>query len=189
MKNSRKFFILLALLILVQCKPDTEVVPTDPVYTPVIELGKISMKKNGVFEEQTDYFCKQIEEPPHTLVIKKKNPDLISLGERLHIFDVPLQPGKYPFDALYNGPYGDNICYGSYGLSYDGDIHVGLAVTNQSFVNDYVEVVRYDSVAGTIEGRFDLHLVFLDEIDPGWDFLNIPDTIHMSEGRFHLKIE
>jgi hypothetical protein len=189
MKNSRKFFILLALLNLVQCKPDTEVLPTDPVYTPVIELGKISMKKNGVFEERTDFICKQLEEPPHTLFIKKKNPDLIGLGEMFSIFDIPLQSGKYPVDPYYNGSYGDNISHGSYGLSYDGDIGIGLAVTNQSFVNDYVEVIRYDSVAGTIEGRFDFHMVFVFEIDPGWDFLNIPDTIHMSEGRFHLKIE
>jgi hypothetical protein len=114
---------------------------------------------------------------------------LIGLGEQLFILDIPLQSRKYPVDPLSNGSYGDNICYGSYGLSYDGDIGIGVAVTNQNFVNDYVEVIRYDSVAGTIEGRFDLHLVFVREIDPGWDFLNIPDTIHMSEGRFHLKIE
>jgi len=49
--------------------------------------------------------------------------------------------------------------------------------------NQYVEILRYDSVNHIVEGRFQTFL----EGPSGYSFL--PDSVALTEGKFHLKIE
>jgi hypothetical protein len=49
--------------------------------------------------------------------------------------------------------------------------------------NQYIELLRYDSINHIVEGRFQ---TFLEGPNTWW-FL--PDSMAMTEGKFHLKIQ
>ncbi|MEZ4967369.1 MAG: hypothetical protein R2791_19165 [Saprospiraceae bacterium] len=47
-------------------------------------------------------------------------------------------------------------------------------------------MLRYDSVARTIEGRFQM---FLKKEPMAAQWPGVPDSIYLTEGKFHLQLE
>ena len=62
-----------------------------------------------------------------------------------------------------------------------GDFHVDTMRHDH-----FIEVLRYDSIKNTVEGRFQ---VFLGKAPMSTDWPGVPDSIFFTEGRFHLRIQ
>ena len=161
---------------------DTTDVPIDtPPITHVIDLGKHFVSKNNV---------------PWTVQMKayyygdKKmfglEAEHISNGfkESVNIYDVPTKVGKYEYEDALSAPYYNLIPQISFHTSYDGDQLVGSYSLDPTRPNNYIEVVRYDSIKHIVEGRYQ---AILD--NKSAPFPNVPDSMFLLNGKFHLKID
>jgi len=103
--------------------------------------------------------------------------------ERFSIQDVPLRSGKHPisYDLLsINGTPQSGMVW-----IVDGDQQAGSQLVDTTRQDHFIDVIHYDSVKHTIEGRFQ---VFLKNYKNSPILPGIPDTISFTQGKFHLNI-
>jgi hypothetical protein len=55
------------------------------------------------------------------------------------------------------------------------------------YPDDFIEVIEIDTIAKTVEGRFQLHLNNVKNFD--LSEFNLPDSVYVTEGAFYLKTE
>jgi hypothetical protein len=65
----------------------------------------------------------------------------------------------------------------------DQDQVLNFYNVDTTLTTHFIEILHFDSVANIVEGRFQTTL----EGPNTWSFL--PDTMKMTEGKFHLRIE
>ena len=71
----------------------------------------------------------------------------------------------------------------NYFVSLDGDQLFKTYRIDTTLSNQFIEILHYDSILHIVEGRF--QAILGDK--HSWPFL--PDTMKMTEGKFHLKLE
>jgi hypothetical protein len=181
MKNLN--LLLICIFIFLSCKKESSVVePPPPQY--LIELGKVSMKRNGLLWEQTfNAYLNTNTQNEFSLdaIVRRGSSDV---RENFIISDIPLSIGKYQFEEktiLYN-----SLVNGLSIWVLDFDQVIGTLECTGENPNDFIEVVRYDSIARTVEGRFQMHLYHDGPPDLEW---NLPDSLIITEGLFHLKLQ
>jgi hypothetical protein len=192
MKNI--LLVIAMLLFLANCKKNQPPVdipddPTDsiqnPIDTPIIELGKSFVLKNGV---QWDVSLNAKYYRGDTLFIlrgKILHPNLVS--ENFFIRDIPFKHGKYEIEFFpYLEGFNNAVPESAFTMMYEYDQPIGDFLVDTTRSDHFIELIRYDSVAKTVEGRFQ---VFLGKKPTNVPFPGVPDSIFMTEGRFHLKIE
>jgi hypothetical protein len=183
-----KHILLPCLLIalLAGCTKEKPVDPSEPTppvdtTTHIIELGKGSVSRNGtpwdaVFSAQ--YFVNN----KSRFVIKaslKEN----GFDHSLKISDISTAIGVQNIERpnFWNGNNGVPHVYYFVYLDLDQEINTYKGDSTRS--NQYIELLRYDSINHIVEGRFQ---TFLEGPNTWW-FL--PDSMAMTEGKFHLKIQ
>jgi hypothetical protein len=183
-------------LLLTQCskpedpavtKPDpvdtTNTTPVDPDPS-IIALGKGAFKKNGI--NWPGKFEAYLVKDGQSLIISSKYTWANLITETLRFADCPARPGKYAFESA---PFLNNfndIPHATWAMS---EIDLGFGNFQpdpDQWANHYLEVLRYDSAQQIVEGRFQ---VFFRNYSQGPVYPGEPDSVVITEGKFHLKAE
>lgn len=194
-------FATICLLAFSNCKKNQIPIPepedpidttSTPVDTPpgsnhIIELGKGFAYNNGTawsppFEASYHSKKNKARFRFSALVVHS-----YLSNESFQISDIPCITGIYPVERPSGSEsYGNFIPQASFVYIRDYDTPVGDFLADTTRTDHFVEIIRYDSVEQTVEGRFQ---VFLKKVPTNTWWPNIPDSIAMTEGRFHLKIK
>jgi hypothetical protein len=179
--------LLLLLVFLAACHKNTPEEPIDPTPTPIdtthhiIELGKASVLRNGIAWNAVFYAQYNPNDKSRfwlTGQTKQNGYDhFLSLG------DIQFKGGLQHLEQENWFNTNNGIPQASYFVSLDGDqLFKGYRV-DTTLSNQFIEILHYDSIQHIVEGRF--QAILGDK--PSWSFL--PDTMKMTEGKFHLKLE
>ncbi len=71
-------------------------------------------------------------------------------------------------------------------MMQDYDQPIGDFLIDTTRTDHFIEVIKYDSTTQTVEGRFQ---VFLKKEPSNTVWPGVPDSIFLTEGKFHLKIQ
>jgi len=167
---------------------DTIKIPIDtpPVSTHIIDLGKGFALNNGVAWSPTFEAAFHYKTTARFYFGAKSVLSYLSY-DSFTIQDIPCEVGKYPIEyPTTQASLTNKIPQASFSYIRDYDIPVGNFRADTIRNDHFVEIIRYDSVEQTVEGRFQ---VFLKKEPMNTWWPNIPDSIAMTEGRFHLKIK
>jgi len=181
MKDLSMAIALLALVMSCsKSKPEALVDPI-PVDTAIIELGTVSVLKNGE-PWNASFLAKYSPNNKNRFRIKG---NLIQNGYD-HIFyidDISANEGLQPIERknLWNAQNG--VPDALWSVVLDLDQVLNFYRVDSTRANQFVEILCYDSVNHIVEGRFQTFL----EGPSGYSFL--PDSVALTEGKFHLKIE
>ena len=193
MKNI--FFVILILpLMLANCKKnqspvDEPEVPVDTVQTPtdtsIIELGKGYVLKNGnVWSAPFNAWYHIHTHERFQLRAEVTYSNFVS--EYLSLRDIPCKTGKYPIEYDLISNFNNFIPEALFLIVSEFDQPMGDFKIDTTRNDHFVEVIRYDSIQQTVEGRFQ---VFLKKEPSNVFWPNVPDSIFLTEGKFHLKIQ
>ena len=185
-------FFLFVLAIFVACRKDA-LNPEPPPITndpPIIELGKSSMLKDG---QLWDLPLKATVYQPFNGVqtLRIGGVRYLSNGlveEGFSFRDVMPQKGKYALSCYCNlqAIAIDGVPEVLIGWIVDKDQLAGTMHIDTTKTGDYIEVIHYDAVQQTVEGRFQVHMKNRSSGPLPW---NLPNEVFISEGKFNLKIE
>lgn len=178
--------LLLAILLLglASCQKN-ELTPNDPdPVSPVIELGKVFVKRDGQVWDRP-FIARRFDHYHPTVfsIISKVNNN--GLEENFYLNDIPIVPGFYPMERGNNFTWGNLKPQANIGW-WIVDQVLGGIFTDTTHANNFVEMIRYDSVNQTVEGRFEVHL---GDFWPSPNTWGLPDSMHLTEGKFYLKLE
>lgn len=180
-------FSVLTTLIIAGCTKENPIVTPDPV-EPIHLIGLDSMmfKRNGVIVKIKGNGYK-LSSPLNLCGIYSKERIIAgqSLAEQISIRNIPRQKGKYSI-----GPYallGATTVPSVFLFWSVEDVIVGQLESVDSFPDDYIEVIEADTVAKTVEGRFQFHLI--NKESTHLQEYGLPDSLNITEGVFYLKLQ
>lgn len=113
-----------------------------------------------------------------------KMPYLGGVDEAFSMDRIPLELGKYHFVDYNSTEETFGHCRAFIGWLKAHDQDVGRLKSTDRHPEDFIEIVRFDTLKRTIQGRFQLTLLRTDP-DQGW---GLPDSTHITDGVFHLKL-
>lgn len=195
MKYLLLYFLIISALALSACSktalpssdpnPDPDPDPIDTVQH-VIELGKVSMKRDGQPWEQPFMakFFENGDKDYFTIWTEYAYSGLIK--ETFVIREIPCRPGSYTPERGSIFSIGDNIPEIDLGWVLDGDQVLGGLFTDTLKPDNVIEVLRYDSLNRIVEGTFKFHLI---NTYPTPNEIGLPNAMHVTDGKFHLKLE
>jgi hypothetical protein len=179
-------FPLILLGLLIGCTKEKPVDPTDPTppvdtTTHIIELGKGSVLRNGM-EWNANFSAKYFVNNKSRFVIYA---DLQETGfdHSLSISDISTLIGMQNIERPNFWNRNNGVPNASYFVILDQDQVINTYKSDSTRTNQFIELLRYDSIHHIVEGRFQ---TFLEGPNTWW-FL--PDSLAMTEGKFHLKIQ
>ena len=177
------------MAILTLCYACSKNTPEDPIKPPlipmdttshVIELGKSSVLRNGIawYAAFSAYYY-----PGKNRFSLRSTIFQNGLDQVFSIGDISSREGLQPLERQIYWNASNGIPDAVYGITLDGDQFINGYQVDTTVANQYVEILHYDSVAQIVEGRFQAVL------EGPTDWPSLPDTIKMTEGKFHLKIK
>ncbi len=167
------------------CQKSIEPVEPEPA-EPIIELGKVDMDRDGQ-HWAADFSGYYSHSPEHlSFSFSSKNTLPNGIKEFIGIADVPSRAGKFKIAKTVN--WGDYLSpKARISWSVDGDQLLGMVSADSTYYNDnFVEVIRYDSIEDVVEGRFQGYLK--KSLGTPAAF-GLPEAVSLTNGRFHLKVE
>jgi hypothetical protein len=189
------YYCLLSLLLTQCAKPEepavTEPDPVDTTNTTpvdpdpsIIALGKGAFKKNGI--NWPGKFEAWLADSNQSVKIITEFKWANQLKETFALYDVPTKVGKYEFEYnLFTNAF--NQIPQAYWLISEIDLGIGdYRLDTDIWASHYVEVLRYDSTTHIIEGKFNL---LFRNYSQGPVYPGEPDSVVITEGKFHLKAE
>ncbi|MBL7774989.1 MAG: hypothetical protein JNK89_03255 [Saprospiraceae bacterium] len=168
--------------------PSLDPDPIDPIDTiqHVIELGKVSMKRDGQIWERS-FMSKFIENGDADYFnIWTEFTDANRIKETFAIRDIPCRLGIYIPENGTNFSVGNSVPQIDIGWVLDGDQAVGILLTDTLKTGNTIQVMRYDTTNRVVEGTFQFYLANTYSTP---NELGLPNTMHITEGRFHLKLQ
>lgn len=186
-----KYLLLLPILYILACSKESH--QSDPV-TPlpfdtihhIVDIGKISVLRNemnwtvnGTALSYSDF--------PHQFSIKSIQNIYPGVVESFYLADIPFLTGKYKVEKSANSSMGNSIPQLIIGWVLDHDQVLGSITTDTTDVNNFVEVIRFDSIQHTVEGRFQVHLINYTSSTNG-SIYPLPDSLRLTDGKFYLKL-
>ncbi|MCC7245909.1 MAG: hypothetical protein IT269_09535 [Saprospiraceae bacterium] len=191
------FFCFLTVCLLFSCTKEEPVTNEPPVTEPpiltdppIIELGKSSFLMNNTS------WAGQVKAEFLGSVNGKKTIRLIgyrgfpnnTISEYFVVTDLLPERGRFKFNCYCDSSA--NVYNGTPKVSMiwfiGGDQLLGADRIDTTYASSYIEVLKYDSVQQTIEGRFEAHLKDREATGPNPYY---PTEVHLTEGKFNLKIE
>lgn len=163
---------------------DTLTSTTDTL-NDIIELGKCTCLKNN---ENWFLTVDSWYYPNHKDVFKMyanfTNPYMRSFT--VFIEDIPTKKGKYSIEA-YNFNNNNFVPQIVLLVTQDNDQLIGNYYADATRNDHFIEVVSFDSIAGTVQGRFQFFTKEKNVTGPNsWD---LDPKINLTEGKFHLKLQ
>ncbi len=184
-----KYIILFALIALLttffSCKKDP-VVPLPPPQEEehIIELGRISFLRDG----------NPLSLPTEAVVTTIDNKRMLSLAARykkqsinesLVIFDLPEKTGKVKMEFHTQQNKYDEIPSSLMAWIFEIDQGMGNINVDTTRSDNWLEVIHYDSIKQTLEGRFEVHMKnYFPTIYTG-----IPKKLDITDGKFYVRIK
>lgn len=199
MKNLILLFVFAAASF-IQCKkgsvpPDNVVEPIDtvvvnpptPSHQPIIEFGKSYMKKNGVFWNA-----------PLNAYYYKDTDSLFSIGggiynsegitQKTWVYKVPLKPGIYEMEHFLIPPdLKKGLPTVSFSITHQLDQIVAMYFQDTTRTDHFIEVIKYDSVAKRVEGRFQFFLKKQPNTNPLVG--SVTEYLDITESKFNLEVK
>ena len=177
------FFLFIAALL--SCSRAEIEAPEAP-YQPVIELGHVAMDRDS--QAWTATFEGVYTNAPNNSAFSCFAETVRSNGimEIVGLADIPTQVGIYHFGKTpdWSLPF---VPKAQIAWLIDGDQFLGMLSADSTYYQDNrVEVIRYDSVEHTVEGRFQVRLRTFYGTPAAY---GLPEEISLTNGRFHLKLE
>ncbi|MBL7807247.1 MAG: hypothetical protein JNN28_05520 [Saprospiraceae bacterium] len=160
--------------------PVPPVIPVDTV-THIIEFGKATVKRNGPLWKaafSARYYSNQKARFYLEAELNENNYD-----HRFVISDISAIPGYQTIEGKKWGNGNNSIPNADYFVTLHLDALINSFQVDSTRSNQFIEILRYDSVQHIVEGRFQ---TFLEGPNNLW-FLQ--DTVSLTEGKFHLKIQ
>lgn len=182
-----KNLILLTLIsLLIGCTKEKQidpVEPTPPVDTTnhIIELGKGSLLRNGIPWNAAFSAYYHFDNKSRLVLYAKLKEN--GFDHSLSIGDISATIGIQNMERPNFWNRNNGVPNSFYSVYLDLDQEINSYMTDSTRSNQFIEILRYDSVENIIEGRFQ---TFLEGPNTWW-FL--PDSMAMTEGKFHLKIQ
>lgn len=165
------------------------IVPPDPpivIDTPIIELGKIYMLRNGQPWDFPLKTKKYTVNGVHCFGLSGRKTGSNGIEEYFGLVDIPYKYGKFSLEIDSTLNWGNSIPQSSMSWILDGDQGLGGLEVNTSKKNsNFIEVIRYDSVQNIAEGRFQVSLKNLSSHPLKF---GLPDSLNITEGKFHVII-
>ena len=166
-----------------QCDKETVVPPVDPPETThLTELGKIEVLRDGKTLKTNAFLY--IDSDKCEISTASRIVGGVSLAESINMEGLLFSEGKYEI-SKYNFP--DNGGTHVWLFWSVIDELVGVLRSTDDYPEDYIEIIKADTVNKTIEGRFQFHLKNVDGTD--LSPYGMPDSLYFSEGVFYLKAE
>ncbi len=103
------------------------------------------------------------------------------------IHNIQMKKGKYPINFYKTKDRLNGVQVALYALRHELDQPTGDFDIDTTRADHWVEILRYDSLTRTVEGRFEMHLLRDPSIKP--IIRDVPDKIDFTDGKFHLVIE
>ncbi|MCC7245910.1 MAG: hypothetical protein IT269_09540 [Saprospiraceae bacterium] len=186
------YFSMLFLFFTTSCKKEESDVIEPPIIPdpPIIELGKSSFLMNGK-EWAGQLKAKTFGKTSYGDIVIRLYGSIninASFAESISIIDLLSNNNKYTFGCFCDiDPFiKDGKPEILMGWVVDSDQLIGTAHIDTTYTGSYIEVLKYDSVQQTIEGRFEAHLKDREATGPNPYY---PTEVHLTEGKFNLKIE
>lgn len=136
--------------------PGSDPDPVDPIDTVqhVIELGKVSMKRDGQVWEKP-FMAKFFENgDAGYFTIWTEFTDANLIKETFVIKDIPYKPDSYVPEISRNSSVGNGIPQTEIGWILDGDQVLGGLSTDTLKTGNIIKVIRFDSLKMIVEGTF-----------------------------------
>ena len=152
----------------------------------IIELGKCTCLKNGVllsFNAQTVYYT----EDKQVFVISTNYRDPYLRGYGCSVYDIPAKKGIYSLEAYNHWYEVDYIPQMVLFVDQDYDQLIGTYKIDSTRNDHFIEVVSIDSIAGTVQGRFQFFTK--EKNGNGPNSWGLDPKINLTEGKFHLKLK
>ena len=189
------FFAIIFVGLFNTCKKTASIpnIIEDPIDTTVhiadtliIQLGKGYVLKNGIeWDAPFQAWYHTNTEKRFQVRAEILHPNFIE--ESFFIQDIPTQVGKYDiefFPLLAN--LNNFTPESAFTMIHEFDQPVGDFLIDTTRTDHFVEVLKYDSINKIVEGRFQMFLAKrkLNNTYPG-----VPDSLFLTEGKFHLTIK
>lgn len=185
--------IMIFPLILASCEKNQSSVgapdiPIDtiqtPIDSPIIELGKGYVLKNGIIWNVPFQAWYYQTSNLFQIWVDITYPNY--RGEHFFITDIPCKKGMYTIENWAHLIPRNQIPECFLRMTQDLDQGIGSFSTDTTRSDHFIEVIKYDSTTQTVEGRFQ---VFLKKEPSNTVWPGVPDSIFLTEGKFHLKIQ
>lgn len=192
------YFLISAQLLANGCKKHTNPIinPVDdpidtikpPVNSHIIDFGKISLLKNGIKWQTSSNGW--FDHSDSSFVINIKQGFGNGVRETFRIGDIPKFKGTYSFEYFPSPAtlHNNQIPEPNFAMVYDGDQPIGDFVLDTLRHDHFIEVLHYDTLNNTAEGRFQIFLKRDPSIN-GFPFPGVPDSIAITEGKFYLPVK
>lgn len=179
---------LLAIIAFTNCDKGSTLVapsPTLPDTTShIITLGKVAMLRDG---EEWEPECKAVlSSNAQYFTISTTSRYHNGIEESFYIGDIPCIIGKYPVERGGNSTWGNAIPQATMGWVLDGDQALGGLKADTTKMDNFVEVIRYDTSKQIAEGKFQIFLKSIFSTNSG--IYALPDSLSLTEGKFHLQL-
>lgn len=196
--KTMKYYIFIGSMLLLastQCKKeaseDTTVKPEPidtikpiPIFRDTLAVWKNGIKWDATAEGLSHSFSQGSSKRFFLRGIKKVSS---SIMERFYISDIPCKVGHYSVDDGRSlSTLNNSIPQPLHVYVIDEDQGGGSYYADTTRMDNFVTIIRYDSIGKTIEGKFKIAM----KLDKAANNLpGIPDTISMTNGYFRVKLK
>jgi len=190
------FAALFVAALLPNCKKEQMIIKTPtpidtikPIDTTAVQhiigFGQSSVLKNGVawnvnYKAYYHYQTKQ----RFSLRGGKQYAD--GLKESSFISDIPIGIGRHSITIVTSlSDFNNGIPDAVYGMA-NYDEGIGSFFTDTTRTDNFIEVLRFDTIANEVEGRFQ---VFMGKRGGPSTLPGVPDSVFLTDGKFYLKLQ
>ena len=154
-----------------------------PVYLPgEMTNGTVSAFRGDVNWLASGFAWHGKDNPDYFYIKGWTYNEIGSMKEEIFIGDLPPVPGRYPIMKKANPSERDGTVSATYSFG-DEDVIEGIYFPDNSFSDNFVELLEYDSIEMHVKGEFNVHFkVSRPEFDLG------PETIYFSKGTFEIQL-
>jgi hypothetical protein len=182
------FFIAL-LLLGEACKkeqvPNLATNPTDTI-PDIIGLGECTCIKNDVHWSPKAYAAYHPDRKD-VFIMDAGSTNRYLRSFSITVSDIPTKKGKYNIEFYKTWDVIDFIPQMAIFVSQDYDQLIGTYSIDTTRNDHFIEVVSFDSIAGTVQGRFQFFTKEKHGNAPNsW---GLEPKINLTEGKFHLKLQ
>ncbi len=188
------FVSLFMATLLPNCKKEQIIIktpdPTDTIVSidtmhHIIGFGESVVLKNGILWN-VPYATFYMGLLKKRFSIKGGNEYSNGLSEVSFITDIPLTLGKHSITMETSlSDFNNGIADAGYTMAvYDEGI--GSFRPDTTRTDNFIEVLRFDTVTNEVEGRFQ---VFMGQWGAHSPVSFVPDSVFLTEGKFYLKLQ
>ena len=184
------FAALLLAVLLPNCKKEQIIIktpePPDTTQEHVIGFGKSYVLKNGTAWNVSYVAAYEYETKSRFSILAEKQYPNDGLNETAFISDIPLSIGKFRVVTIKSlGDFNNGIPDAGYRMA-NYDEGIGNFIPDTSRSDNFVEVLRFDTLTNEVEGRFQL---FMGKVGGPSTLPGVPDSVFLTEGKFYLKLQ